>query len=265
MALLSNSMVRVLGERDIPAALGLCRHAGWNQTAEDWRLLLALWPDGCLGIDCNGELAATTTLAVHCAGLGWVGMVLTHPEHRRRGLARRLVAHALELAERWGVRTLKLDATDQGRPLYAQMGFRDEGPIERWAGTIRGCRGGEGPVDFELDRRAFGVDRSRTLEALAARNPAIVAPGGFAMYRQGANAGFLGPVVAVNAETARDLIGRLPPGDYFWDLLPGNPEAVRLARDFGFEPRRRLARMSRGEDMEGDYSLIYAAGGFEIG
>ena len=32
---------------DIPGALALCRDAGWNQTAEDWRLFLRLAPTTC--------------------------------------------------------------------------------------------------------------------------------------------------------------------------------------------------------------------------
>jgi GNAT superfamily N-acetyltransferase len=51
------------------------------------------------------------------AGLAWVGMVLTHPEYRRRGFARRLISHALEYARERGVMTLKLDATSAGRRL----------------------------------------------------------------------------------------------------------------------------------------------------
>ena len=59
-------------------------------------------------------------------------MVLTRPENRRQGLARLLMEDAIATAEREGIRTLKLDATEQGRPLYEDLGFVVEGAVERW-------------------------------------------------------------------------------------------------------------------------------------
>ena len=47
----------------------------------------------------------------------------TEPEHRRRGLARRLLVAMIEGCRRDGYRSLYLHASDEGRPLYAAMGF----------------------------------------------------------------------------------------------------------------------------------------------
>ena len=49
--------------------------------------------------------------------------VYTEPEHRRRGLARRLTAEALREAERLDIRVVTLHASEQGRALYEQLGF----------------------------------------------------------------------------------------------------------------------------------------------
>ena len=49
--------------------------------------------------------------------------VYTEPEHRRRGLARVLTAHALDEARRLDIRAVALHASKQGRPLYEQFGF----------------------------------------------------------------------------------------------------------------------------------------------
>jgi GNAT superfamily N-acetyltransferase len=46
------------------------------------------------------------------------------PEHRRGGLARRLLDTALDAAEARGVRTVVLHAAPDGRPLYESTGFR---------------------------------------------------------------------------------------------------------------------------------------------
>src|SRR5690348_1877706 len=81
---------RNLTHADLSGAVALSSLAGWNQTADDWSLLLYLEPQHCWGIEMDGLLGATTTLVCHDRRLAWIGMVLTHPEFRRRGLARRL-------------------------------------------------------------------------------------------------------------------------------------------------------------------------------
>src|SRR5258707_12869836 len=95
-------------------------------------MLVSLDPEGCLAIEVDNSVVATTTLLCHGERIAWLGMVLTHPHYRRKGFARRLIAHALERARLLGVPTVKLDATDEGRPLNETLGFRGEQPIERW-------------------------------------------------------------------------------------------------------------------------------------
>ena len=124
--------LRLLNSGDLAAAVKLSTSAGWNQTAEDWSMLMQLAPDGCFGIEVDGRLVSTTTLVCYGQRLAWIGMVLTDAEYRGRGFAGRLLAEALDRADSMGVETLKLDATDQGRPLYEKMGFIPEQAIERW-------------------------------------------------------------------------------------------------------------------------------------
>jgi GNAT superfamily N-acetyltransferase len=49
--------------------------------------------------------------------------VYTEPVHRHRGLARRLVEHVLVWARARGLQRISLHASDEGRPLYEQLGF----------------------------------------------------------------------------------------------------------------------------------------------
>jgi GNAT superfamily N-acetyltransferase len=239
----------MLSAADIPAAMELSTGAGWNQTAADWATLLLRSPDTCLCVESDGRLVATTTLVCYATGLGWVGMVLTHPDYRRRGFARALVAQALEIARERNVQTLKLDATDQGRPLYQSLGFVDEQPVERW--------GWEASASNASDR-----PHPRAL-------PEITEPGGHLLHRAGVRAHYLGPCVADNAATAERLFRRaideIGANRYFWDLLPANTAAVALAGKLGFTPVRRLSRMVRGPNPPRDESRNYAIAGFEWG
>src|SRR5689334_12487778 len=104
--------IRLLSPSDIPAAMRLKDAAGWNQTAADWQRLLEVEPEGCFGLEEDGTLAATATAVTYDKDLAWVGMVLTLPEFRGRGFARRLMAAAMDFIACRGVPTAGLDATD---------------------------------------------------------------------------------------------------------------------------------------------------------
>lgn len=271
--------IRNLRWEDIPAAMRLCQAASWNQIPQDWERLLELEPEGCFAIEDEGEVVSTATAVCFGSRLSWIGMVLTDPRYRRRGLARRLLERCIEYAEQRGVDWIKLDATEMGRPLYAKLGFEDDGKVERWAGSGRPAAGVSGRVgpyrpEPELDVAAFGADRSRLLAKLAGGDAFSVPGEGYAMGRPGARASTLGPCVARSPDAARDLIRRLlsheAGGDVCWDLLPDNREAVKLAREFGFAPARKLIRMvrpgaQRAAPLENDNHLVYATAAFEYG
>jgi len=55
--------------------------------------------------------------------LAYLHSVFTEPEFRRRGLARRIVATAIESCREQGLRRLMLHASHSGRPLYESLGF----------------------------------------------------------------------------------------------------------------------------------------------
>lgn len=271
--------LRLLQVEDVQAAFHLSAQAGWEQTEEDWRTLLDLAPQGCLAMELDGCLAATTTLLIYERRLAWVGMVLTRPEYQRRGLARGLLIRALELADRSGIETVKLDATEQGMPLYERFGFRCEQEVERWVRpdeAVAQVPAGQPQPEKtwrDSDLRAFGADRSMLLDRLAQRNPPFLLARSHLFVRPGRRTAYLGPCVCEDPATACRLIepqvrhagfsGRT--SGWSWDLLPRNREAVALARDLGFTRQRHLMRMVRGKDLRGTESAIYAIAGFELG
>ena len=75
--------------------------------------------------DSTSQVVSST--GVRCFGsAGLVMLVQTHPNHRRRGIAGALVAHALESA---GITTAFLVATPSGRGVYERIGFRVVRPM----------------------------------------------------------------------------------------------------------------------------------------
>lgn len=265
--------LRLLTAEDIPSAMQLSVEANWNQTPDDWGMLIELAPQGCLAIEVDGEIAATTTLLGYGRQLAWIGMVLTRVRFRGRGLARRLLTEALALADRMKIETVKLDATDQGKGLYEKLGLRAEQAVERWAGpgamnTVPASTESSASQN-NLDLQAFGVDRSLLLRKLAQRTPPMSHGPSYLFTRAGRQKAYLGPCVSEDARTARTLLERGlqagNPSGWFWDLLPENRPAVALAQEMGFSPQRHLLRMVRGKDLRGKEQAIYAIAGFELG
>ena len=267
---------------DLAEAMELSRLAGWNQCPQDWCRLLALAPRGCFCVELEGRVVATATVVCYQRQLAWIGMVLTHPEYRRRGFAKQLVMRAIEYAKELGVPSIKLDATELGRPLYESLGFREEQTVERWVRTRPDESGtgvhlefnGNGVLDEvfrALDREAYGYDRASLLSSFSAENPKqlLTALNGYLICRPGLMNAYLGPCAARSHETAKSLLvaalAQNATAGWFWDLLPSNDHAVKIAEDLGFKRARSLTRMVSGTELRGREALIYAVAGFELG
>jgi predicted GNAT family N-acyltransferase len=272
---MSQENLRLLRPADLAGAVELSRLANWNQTIDDWEMLLRLDPHGCFAIEADGQIVATTTLLCYGKRLAWIGMVLTRPEYRRRGFAKRLMQAALDRASELKIESIKLDATADGQPLYEKLGFKTEQVIERWLrngqSTITPAKSARRnvPLPLEMDREAFGADRSVLLQQLASRNPPHSIEEGYNFYRNGARCQYLGPCVARDQKSARTVIARTlqasPQSSWYWDLLSSNKNSIDLAAEFGFAPQRRLERMVLADSITKNDQLVYAIAGFELG
>lgn len=255
--------------------------AGWNQTEDDWRILLSLVPDSCFGMECDGVLAATTTAIVYGGELAWIGMVLTAPEFRKRGFAHQLMTHALDYLRECNVAWAKLDATDMGARVYSELGFQFERAVERWQRAASGlpaqeenCSSDEADIAAIEKRDAFGVSRARLLEKLRQAGNAAINESGFAFWRPGSFAQYFGPCVANDSRSAEQLVhccldenSRLP---LIWDLAPQNAHAAQLAESYGFHRVRKLSRMAcalrpDAKPLQPQTDSIFALAGFEYG
>jgi GNAT superfamily N-acetyltransferase len=276
--------IRLLFESDITAAMQLKAAAGWNQTEEDWRRLLALEPNGCFAAVKGGRLVGTTTTTTYGNELAWIGMVLVDPKERRQGIATRLLNVALDYLNGKAA-TVKLDATGQGQPVYEHLGFEVESLLERWSGTpnARNVRSSnvwdeDGIHDvLALDRLAFATDRSKLLKKLI--DDSCVPPvllratdgtlTGYALARRGTNADYVGPVVAKSSQDIQPLLdevlSKLPERRVYIDLNTECSASTTLLADRGFVKERDLVRMVKGGPGSKTSPLVVAIAGPEIG
>src|SRR6266496_6079658 len=100
MASIEDALVtEILTPAQVAAALELSAEAGWNQTAEDWKIFLA--HGRVTGLLAAGRRLVATAAILPYASFGYVAMVLVTPELRHRGFAtRRSEEHTSELQSR---------------------------------------------------------------------------------------------------------------------------------------------------------------------
>lgn len=273
---------------DLQACLELKERAGWNQLRRDWELFLGFNPEGCF-VACAGDRVVGSVTTIDYDGkVSWIGMVLVHPEFRRRGIGTGLLQAAIAALQHCN--TIKLDATPLGKTLYDGLGFRDEYQLARMTIAALESRAGSRSdaeaqpmttADLQevlaFDTPIFGVNRGDVLAAWLERTPeaAVVVREqgrvvGYAMGRPGANFATIGPVVARGEAAARSLTlgvaGAFPRQPLCIDILLHTPTFRRWLERLGFEMQRPFIRMARGPNRHaGAPSKVWAALGPEVG
>jgi GNAT superfamily N-acetyltransferase len=262
--------IRKLQSGDITGAMNLVLAEGWNQTEKDWDILIRNPQNVCLAAVMEKKIIGTGTAINYGNKVAWIGMVLVGKDFRGRGISKMLLSSLFERLK--FCESLKLDATPAGQPVYKKLGFEDEYTITRMiclnvdkllpaTGEIvpQKIQKEDIPAILELDREAFGADRSPLPEAFIANFPekGVVVKrdgkiSGFALGRRGNKYHQIGPVIARSADDAlllvrfalHDLQGRA----VVIDILNDKKELAEELVSLGFEPQRPFQRMYRGEN-----------------
>ena len=267
-------------------AIRLSTEAGWNQTVDDWRVMLRDG-QGWGRFTQAGQLVATTLLLPYAQRLAWLAMVLVAERHRHQGVASALMKEALQRSDELGF-TAGLDATPDGRRVYRTHGFKDLFGLQRFQCARPRPRPVEvggvslrelGSIDVKrvisLDAEVFGAVRPEIMSYLQNAEPrrAVVAKStgrlvGFALARAGRRALHLGPVTANRAEIAQALVSRALAGfkgTIMMDVPDHQDRFQAWLTSAGFVPVRPFTRMLRGADELGDPKRAFAVAGPELG
>ena len=261
---------RDMTEADLADGLRLSRASGWNQTGEDWRLLLSLGRGLFRVAVEEGRIVASGGAARYGSALAWICMILVDPARRGQGLGTRIFDDLLERvrlsAECEGLQVIGLDATPAGRGIYTQRGFQDGPALVRMcvdarasadpAADVRALVAADIAAILEWDRAVFGADRSPVLRWALARAPGLARVvrrdgqlRGYCFGRHGDHSDHLGPVVADDAATARELVAACLVRPLVRPLiLDARVEPAWLARlaGLGFREQRPFTRMYLG-------------------
>ena len=284
----------LLDEPGLSSLMQLKNQLGWNQTVDDLRRFLLLSPDGCFVAVHEGMVVGSITTICYEQKLAWIGMMMVEPRFRRRGIAGKLMNHALAYLHDKGVPVIKLDATPEGFPLYESLGFETETVIERWEGIGKGEPVGEPigepipwlvemkdehfPLVLALDKKAFGPDRSALLRSLWESGPLSpllsIAPGGelqgYCFARMGTHASYIGPLIAPNRNAAQQLfegmLNQLKGQKVYFDANIATGFDPQYLSSKGFGKQRDLIRMSyRQKAAYGLSEFVYGIAGPALG
>jgi ribosomal protein S18 acetylase RimI-like enzyme len=220
---LSPITLRPMTDEDLDGALALSQAVRWPHRREDWGIALALG-HGIVAEE-NGEIIGSAMWWPYGDAFATCGSIIVSPDKQGRGLGRTLMDHLLEA---FGERAVLLSATREGYRLYRSLGFEEVGTAHQHraqisagaAGlshtecdkTVRGARADDLPAMLQIDRQAFGAERTRLIEELSRIGSAAVIDRdgliqGFAMCRPFGLGYAIGPVIARTADDARLLIG----------------------------------------------------------
>lgn len=234
--------VDIASSADLEALARQRTAQGWLRTETLLRAILT-WDRGRIFLIREGELdpaapdpraPIATTSAIAAWPVGVIGNVITREDYRRRGLGRIVMEGALAWLRETGVRSVWLDATEDGRPLYRKLGFTgtecswfgyaplatiDHAALAQIAGARRAALAEKRalPCVAALDAAAFGGERMGFLALLLAMpnhwlyiaEDATGAPAGYALVRllDAPYVGMrVGPWVARDRETAAAIL-----------------------------------------------------------
>ncbi len=291
--MLDDIRVRLLTAKDVPFAMKLTQLAAWNQSEADWLNFISYEPKGCFLVEYQKIPAATGIALNYQHKLGWIGMVLVHPNMRRKGLGKAVMNRAISYLKDLGVDCIKLDATPMGRNLYLNLEFTDEYKLERLEGLIwTENQSLTGPSESsnlrqmkledikdvaEYDGEIFGVRRDEIINGLFMCLPKysyVYKDGnkvmGYILCRKGTNAYHIGPWIAEDFQIGKllyNFIAKDIEGEkVFIDIIQSNNDVRDFLKSLGYTVKRDFVRMYRGVNKwPGKPWRIYSISGPEKG
>lgn len=213
-------VMRAMTGEDVHAAAELCIEQQWPHREEDIALFLSIGEGIVAEVD--GRVVGTIMGWKFGESFATLGLVIVTSAMQGKGLGRKLMDAMLEHLTG---RTVILNATAEGLPLYRKLGFEELGVVCQHqavapAQPLVELRPGErvrpmGAADGEaleaLYARASGMERKAVLDAFQAEGSTVVLcreheQTGFAVLRRFGRGWAIAPVIAPDLTGAKALI-----------------------------------------------------------
>ena len=212
-------LLRDIHVGDAETCVTLSQAVGWPHRVADWQMVIGLGHGVVATL--RGETVGTAMWWPFGEAHATLGMIIVSPQHQGAGIGKRLFEGVLAQT---GARSLMLNATKAGEPLYLRYGFARRGGVSQYQGevlaappplrsgtTLRPGRADDLPELERLDRAATGLPRRAALTALLERGDCVMLEQdgkatGYSILRRSGRGLVVGPVVAGDDADATMLI-----------------------------------------------------------
>jgi GNAT superfamily N-acetyltransferase/ribosomal protein S18 acetylase RimI-like enzyme len=279
-------ILRPMEQGDVTSAMKLSNAEGWNQTENDWRLFLEDPGNVAVVAECDKKVVGTTTTINYSNQVVWVGMVLVDKEYRGWGISKELLNNIFKNIEPG--KSIKLDATPAGQPVYKKLGFEDEYQVARMINLSVSNLSQQVSNDIipetgdisniiKLDEISFGTNREQLMKYLVREYPRKAwllkrddHTDGFILGREGSKYHHIGPLMATNPEDAKILISKslndLINKPVVVDVPSDKKELIEWLTSIGFVTQRFFTRMYKdNNNFPGRTDNQYLVTGPEFG
>ncbi|MBL8481008.1 MAG: GNAT family N-acetyltransferase [Rhodocyclaceae bacterium] len=281
-------ILRAMTRAELDTLVDWAAAEGWNPGRADAEIFWQTDPEAFIAAEQGGELVGGGSIVSYAGRYGFMGFFIMRPDHRSRGLGRKLWLHRRDrlLARLAAGAAIGMDGVFAMQAFYARGGFTLSHRDLRYQGLGAAAAAQPGLVDLHdiafdallrYDAAHFGVARERFLRAWIAQREArawgaVTAAGSLCGYglvracRQGCK---IGPLFAADAATAdklyRALAAYMPGQPVYLDVPENNPQALALARAHGLREVFGCARMYHGAPPQIPAQEIYGVTTFELG
>ena len=268
---------------DFPFAVQLANTMNWNMTADDFKFMMDLEPQGCfVQFHGNERVGIATTISFEKAG--WFGNFIVKDDARGKGAGTLLLKHALNYLKSKNAETIGLYAYPQLVKFYQRFGFepdsnflvlKGKAAIPATQETLREAEKGDIAEILYLDGKCFGTNRKKLIEQIllneknfcfvSTENNKIIGYVAAKVYDEMAE---VGPLCHVNRQEAavlllKSILSRLKGLDVFMYVPKKEKSLLAMLREMGFEEDFRVVRMFLGSVIA--KNCIYAAESLERG
>ncbi|MRI01318.1 GNAT family N-acetyltransferase [Kriegella sp. EG-1] len=253
---------------DMTSIMQLKNAENWNQTNLDWKFLINKNPKHCFVACDKKEIVGTVTAMVYGSKLTWIGMMLVAKNYRGLGISKLLMNTVINKLQH--IKSIKLDATKAGIPVYKKLGFKSEFEILRMA-AISGFSNKLNQISIEnpalqpittnniteialFDYKMYGVNRqilfNRILKQEGTNNWFLKKDGevtGFVLSRNGSQYFHVGPLISQSVTDSKLLLSKvflnITNIPILVDLLEEQTELLTWLISNGFLIQRSFKRM----------------------
>lgn len=278
--------LRPMTTADAAAGAELVKKIGWSQTPTTWEQTIRWSNGGSFCLTADDEIIATVIIISYGTKLAWIGMVVTHPDFRRQGLAQRMMEVGLDYARRRGIQTVMLDASSMGFPLYVKLGFQSLYKVDvfegianaidttRLSNSVRSISAEDLPGIVNLDKQLFGEGRTMMIADLVESGQGWVTGesgniDGYLIAKPSNQSISIGPWYHENTDGAEALFKcaiAAHPGAHFKVHSPEPNTAARaIIERYGLELNRSVTRMVLGGKPPGTMQLQYSVAALATG